>query len=64
MNLGESQRPMEQGENMVANMAKHDHNQLPLSAVSMHSVRTSIKDNERMNTSCKGCMLVAVLEVK
>ena len=39
---------MVQGENVVDNMEKHDNNQLPLRAVSMYAVRTSIKDNERM----------------
>ena len=55
---------MAQGENMVDNMSKHDTNKLPLRAVSMHAVRTSIKDNERMKTVYKYRMLVAVLEVK
>ena len=30
----------------------------------MHAVRTSIEDNERMVTACKGCMLAAVLADK
>ena len=55
---------MAQGENIVANMEKHDNNRLPLRAVSIHEVITSIEDNERMKTARKGRMLVAVLEVK
>ena len=53
-------RPMAQGENVVANMAKHDNKRLPLRAFSMHAVRTSIEDNERMKNTCKGRMLEAV----
>ena len=49
---------------MVANMAKEDNNRLPLRAVSMHSVRTIIRDNEIIKTVYKGRMLEAVLEVK
>ena len=56
--------PMEQGENMVANMAKHDNNRLPLRAFSMHAVRTSIEDNERTKNARKGRILAAVLEEK
>ena len=53
-------RPMAQGENVMANMAKHDNKRLPLRAFSMHAVRTSIEDNERMKNTCKGRMLEAV----
>ena len=45
---------------MVANMAKEDNNRLPLRAVSMHAVRTSIEDNEIMKIAHKGRMLAAV----
>ena len=45
LTLGESQRPMAQGENVVANMAKYYNNRLLLRAVSMHAVRTGIEDN-------------------
>ena len=38
-------RPMAQGENVVANMAKHDNNRLPLQTVSMHAVTTIIVDD-------------------
>ena len=55
---------MSQGENMVANMSKHDNNQIPLRAVSMHAVRKILKDNKIMKTACKDRMLVAVLAVR
>ena len=53
-------RPMAQGENVVANIAKYDNNRFPLRAVSMHAVRTSVKDNKIMKTARKGCMLTAL----
>ena len=37
-----------QGENVVANMAKHHNNQLTLRALYVHAARTSIEDNEIM----------------
>ena len=49
---------------MVANMEKEDNNRLPLRAVSIHGIRTIIRDNERMKTVYKGRLLEAVLEVK
>ena len=55
---------MDQGENLVANMAKHDNNLLPLRSVSMHAVTTGIKDNEIMKTARKVRMLAAVSTVK
>ena len=51
---------MSQGENVVDNIAKRDNNQIPLRAFSIHAVRTSIKDNERMNNLRKSCMLAEV----
>ena len=51
---------MLQGENVVDNMAKYDNNRLLFRAVSMHAVRTSIKDNEIMETARKGRMLEEV----
>ena len=56
--------PMAQGENVVTNMEKHDNNRLPLRAVSVHVFRTSIKDNEIMETALNGCMLAEVLTEK
>ena len=47
---------MAQGENVVANMAKHDNILLPLCSVYMHAARTSIKDDEIMKTLRKYCM--------
>ena len=52
-------RPMAQGENVVDNMEKRDNNQLTLRAFSMHAVKTSTEDNERMNNACKVRMLEA-----
>ena len=43
-----------QGLNVVANMAKHEYNQL-----SLQEVKRSIEDNERMETMRKGLMLEA-----
>ena len=52
------------GKNVVDNMPKHDNNRLPLYAVSMDAVTTSIEDNERTKTARKCCMLATVLTVK
>ena len=55
---------MAQGEIVVANMEKHENKQLPLCAVSMHAIKTSIENNERMKTARKVSMLAAVSTVK
>ena len=44
-------------------MKKYCNNQLPLRAFSMHAVRTSTKDNERVKTVRKGIIL-AVLSIE
>ena len=51
---------MAKGENVVANMAKHDNNQLPLHALSTHVVRTSIEDNKIIQNVRKYFILAEV----
>ena len=62
--LGESQRLVAQEKNVVDNMQKHDNNRLPLYAVSMDAVTTSIKDNEITKTARKCRMLATVSTIK
>ena len=45
-------------------MQKHDNNRLPLYAVSMDAVTTSIKDNEITKTARKCRMLATVSTIK
>ena len=54
-------RLMAQGEDLMANVAKHDNSRLHLRTIFLHVVRTSIEDNEGMKNVCKGGMLEEVL---